>query len=168
MSEKKQIVDDPPPLPMTDDDVAVIMRKLGNLDVKQMNDLFNGYVQQIKGLVTIMKKAMNPREEEEELVELERLSRLINMVPSDEIFIRSYQKIWHARHHILAKDADWFLKRDYSANIKKDQKQTMIETIIRLIQSKYLGMTDAERVIYWNKGLEMLKLVATFKKLANV
>jgi len=156
-----------PPPPMTDEDVADVMRKLSKLTGNKVNEICNGYTQQIKSLITTVRKSMNPRTDEDEIIELDRLSRIISLCPSDEIFIRSKDKIWFARHRILNQDADWFLNRDYSASIKKDQKQVMIETLIKLIQTKYISLSQEERNKYWEKGLQMLRLVADYKKLTG-
>lgn len=159
--------DSPPPKPMSEEDVMEVTSKLSSLDAKDINEICDGYSRGIKGLISCVKKSLNPKTDEDELVELDRLMRLINMCPKDEIFIRSKDKIWHARYHILDRDTDWFLKRDYSANIKKDQKQRMIETLIRMIQGRWKKLSDDEKELYWEKAFEILNLVAKFKKLTN-
>ncbi len=157
----------PPPNPMTEEDVMNIIAKLSSLNTKDLNEIIDGYAQGIKGLIYTVKKSMNPKSDEDELVELERLMRLINMCPKDDLFIRSKDKIWHARYHILDRDSAWFLNRDYSALIKKDQKQRMIETLIRMIQSRWKKLSVDERELYWEKAFELLNLVARFKKLTH-
>ena len=128
---------DDPPKPMTDDDVLRVMSKLSHLSSKDLNEICDGYTNHIKNLITLGKRKLNPKTDEDELVEIEQLMRLISMLPKDEIFIRSKDKIWYARNHIINKNIDWFLKRDYSSNIKKDHKQRMIETLIRLIRNQW-------------------------------
>ena len=159
--------DEPVPKPMTDDDVMRVMSKLGNLTSKDLNEICDGYTNQIKNLITMGKRKLNPKTDEDELVEIEQLMRLISMLPKDEIFIRSKDKIWYARHHLINKNIDWFLKRDYSANIKKDHKQRMMETIIRLVRSQWNTFSSAEKEMCWDRGLEILGLVAKFKKLTG-
>lgn len=166
-SKKPKRVDDPPPKPMSEEDVLEVMSKLSSLDAKEINAICDGYTQKIKGLVTYVKKSLNTKTDEDELIEIDRIMRLINMCPKDELFIRSKDKIWHARYHILDRDSDWFLNRDYGSSIKKDHKQRMIETLIRLIQSKWKKMSDEEHELYWEKAFELLNLVARFKKLTN-
>ena len=166
-ASKPKREDGPPPKPLSDDDVLEITSKLASLDGKVISDICNGYVQQIKGLISTIKKSLNPKTDEDEIVELERVMRLVNMCPTEELFIRSKDKIWHARWHILDRDADWFLNRDYSASIKKDAKQKMIETLIRMIQARYHKLSNEEREVYWTKAIEMLDIVGQFKKLTN-
>jgi hypothetical protein len=163
-----QQLEDDPPKPMSEEDVAKEVQKLSKLDSKQISLICNGYVQQIKALITTARKSLHPVKDEDEIVELDRLIRLIGMVSTDEVFIRSKDKVWHARKHILEKDADWFLKRDYSKMIKKDQKQSMIETIIRIIQTKFATLSEQEKDQYWMKAIGILGLVAKFKKLTDV
>ena len=155
------------PKPMTDDDVMKVMSKLGHLSSKDLNEICDGYTNKIKYLITLGKRKLSSKTDEDELIEIDRLMRLINMLPKDEIFIRSKDKIWFARNHIMQKNIDWFLKRDYSKNIKKDHKQRMIETLIRLIRNQWSSLSEDEKEVYWDTGLEILGLVAKFKKLAK-
>lgn len=161
------IVDEPEPKPLDDNDVMEITARLATLDAKEINEICDGYTRQIKKLLTVIKDSLDPKEDEDELVQVEQISRIVNMCPKDDLFIRSKDKIWHARKHILARNADWFLKRDYSKLIKKDQKQRMIETMIRMVQGLYSRLTKAEKDFYWDRGFEMLHLVARFKKLTG-
>ncbi len=155
------------PPPLTDDDVVKIMGKLSHLSAKDLNEICDGYTNHIKNLINLGKRKLNPKTDEDELAEIAHLMRLLNMLPKEEIFIRSKDKIWFARKHILQKNIDWFLNRDYSKNIKKDGKQRMIETLIRIIRGQWVSLSEEEKEIYWDKGLEILGLVARFKKLAN-
>ena len=159
--------DDTPPPPMTEADINREMAKLSKLEPNKINELCNGYLQRVKGLIDMARRKLDKIADEDELIELDRLMRLISLAPVEEVFIRSKAKIWFARHRILNKDADYFLKKDYSAVIKKDQKQVMIETIIRIVQTRYPQMSKAEQDMYWEKALEMLQYVAEFKKLTD-
>ncbi len=164
---KKKREDGPPPKPMTEEDVMEVISKLSSLDAKDINEIIDGYAQGIKGLISYIKKKLNVKTDEDDIVELDRLMRLINMCPKDDLFIRSKDKIWHARYHILDRDAEWFMNRDYGSLIKKDQKQRMIETMIRMIRSYWKKLNEDEHELYWEKAFEILNLVARFKKLTN-
>ncbi len=162
----KSIQDDTPK-PLSEEDVNKAVARLSSLDSKQISEICDGYVRQIKSLIVTVKKSLHPVNDEDEIVELDRLLRLTGLVSSDEAFIRSKDKVWHARNHILAKDADWFLNRDYSKLVKKDQKQVMIETLIKIVQTRFMKLTQAEQDQYWMKAISILSLVAKFKKLTG-
>lgn len=155
------------PKPLTDDDINASKAKLASLDGKKINEICDGYTRQIKLLINTAKKTLNKKDDEDEIVELERLARLVALLPSDEIFLRSKDKIWHTRKQILDKNVEWFMNRDYSKNIKKDQKQTMIETIIKVVRRKFVALSEDEKDQYWMKAIELLRLVAEFKKLTG-
>ncbi len=159
--------DDPPPKPMSEEDVLEVMAKMAKLDAKEINAICEGYANKLKSMIVYIKNKLHARKDEDELVELDRILRLINMCPKDELFIRSKDKIWHARYHIIQRDSHWFLNRDYSASSKKDNKQRMIETLIRMIQAKWKKMSEDERELYWQLAFEILNLVANFKKLTD-
>lgn len=153
--------------PLSEEDVDNARRLLATLDAKELNEICDGYTQQIKSLISTVRKSMDPVEDEDDLVELERLSRILGFCAADEIFIRSKDKIWAAREHIINKNADWFLNRDYSKLIKKDQKQTLIETIVRFIREKYVALSEEEQNIYWRKAGELLMFVCRYKQLTD-
>jgi hypothetical protein len=161
------IRDEPTPRPVTEQDIADAKKKMASLNKAQIDMLCNTYVQQLKGIITNTKKKLDNRKDEEELAELDHIMHIISLCPADELFIRSKDKIWHARFRILNQDADWFLNRDYSASIKKDQKQVMIETIIKMAQYKFVEMSKEEQESYWMKAIEMLNIVSQFKKLTG-
>ena len=100
-----------------------------------------------------------------DIAELERLQRMLSFMPSFEKFMRCQDKIYVAREKIRTRDAKFFLERDYSANIKRDQNQTMLETLIEAMKSNFDSFTDAEKDLYWSKAEELLAYVIRFKKL---
>jgi hypothetical protein len=150
--------------PLSDDDIALARKRLASISANDLNYIVDTYTQLIKGLLTL---AIKTTEDEEEIVEIERLRRLVNMSPKDELFLRSKDKIWAAREPIMQKNAAWFIERDYSSLIKKDSKQVMIETLISIIRDKYENLSNDEREIYWRKAIEILQIVAKYKKLTG-
>jgi len=159
--------EEPIPYAMSDNDVDKVRARLANLDSKQLSEICDGYVRYIKNIIVTGKKMLDPVEDEDDLVEVERLYRIIALLPNDELFIRSKDKIWSARKQILDKNMDWFISRDYTALIKKDQKQVMIETLLRIFRTKYHSLSDEEKEFYWNKIFGILNLVAKYKKLTG-
>jgi hypothetical protein len=155
------------PPPMSDEDAANAVARLSTLNSQQISKICDGFSQQLVKLINILKKTLNQKTDEMELVELDRLLRLIKLIPSDEVFIRIKDKLWAARDHILAKNSDWFLNRDYSRLIKKDKKQTMIETIINVVKIKYNALSIEEREFYWTAVFNLLNTVSVFKKLTG-
>jgi hypothetical protein len=155
---------EPEVTPMSDADVNNIRKRLAMLDEKELNYIIDTYSQVIKGVLTI---AMKNTKDEDEIVELERLKRLINLAPKDELFIRSKDKVWAARKRVINRDINWFLNRDYSKLIKRDSKQVMIETLINIAKNSYLKLDSAEQEIYWQKGFKLLQIVAQYKKISG-
>lgn len=155
------------PPPMTDAQVSEEMKKLGRLNSTEVKKICEGYANLVKQLVKNIKNKLNKRKDLDEIIQVEQLMRLISLCPSEEIFIRSKDKIWFARKFILEKNAEWFLNRNYSENIKRDQKQRMIETLVRMVQIKWKNMNEDERNEYWTKAAELLKIVLDFNNLTS-
>ena len=150
--------------PMTDEDVNNVRKRLALLDEKEMNYIIDTYSQIIKGVLTL---TMKNTKDEDEIVELERLKRIINLAPKDELFIRSKDKVWAARKRVIDRDINWFLNRDYSKLIKRDSKQVMIETLINIAKNSYLKLDTEEQEMYWQKGFKVLQIVAQYKKISG-
>lgn len=148
--------------PLSEAEVEEQRKKLLAADPKVLTEIYNTCVQTLNGLLTMVLKQT---EDEEEIVEIERLKRIINLTPVEELFIRTKDKIWAAREHILNKNADWFLNRDYKNLIKKDHNQVFIETIVGLVKDRYGSLSLEDREKYWEKALLLLRNVARFKKL---
>jgi predicted choloylglycine hydrolase len=147
--------------PLTDADVAQTIKRIADADANELNDIYNKYANAILSILTMGQKQTK---DEDELVELDRLKRIINLTPSDERFIRTKDKVWAVREHIINKNAKFFIERDYSAAIKKDHNQGFIETLISIIKYKFTQLTKTEQDFYWKKAAILLNCVARFKK----
>lgn len=146
---------------LTDDDVAEMQKRISQANPDVINDIYRRYSDCLNGLISLAREQTT---DETEIVELERLKRIINLAPIDERFIRSKDKIWNVREHIINKDSKFFMERDYSANIKKDHNQTFIETIIEITKDKFTTLSDKEKDFYWKKAATLLNCVVRFKK----
>lgn len=161
------------PPPLTDEDVDKVMKNLRYIcdnDIKKFDEIlkiFNIYRNELLGLINLVLELLNKKVDESEMIEVERLKRILSILPDDEIFIRNKDKIWFAREYIINKDAEWFVTRDYSNNIKMDSKRTMVETLLRMIKYKYKIITPAEKELCWKKAMNMLECVAKYKKLSG-
>jgi hypothetical protein len=153
--------------PLDEADIDKLKKKISSLPdetLDVLNKMYNNYSQIISSLIiTILKQT----KDEDDIVEIERVKRIISLAPGDEIFFRSKDKVWGARVHILHKNADWFLNRDYKHLIKKDSKQVMIETLLNFVKRLYKELSSDEKDKYWIIAAKLLNLVANFKKIVN-
>ena len=148
--------------PLSVEDVIKEQQRLKDADPKELNDIFEKYSQALNSILVMAKSQTT---DDLEIVELERIKRLINFTPKDEKFIRSKGKVWAVRDHILNKDAKYFLEKDYSTIIKKDHNQAMLETLVELIKEKFENMNDKEQNFYWQKAALLLNCVVRYKRL---
>lgn len=158
----KPVVDDLRVAPLSEKDIEDQKKRLLNANPDELSKIYNTCSQVINSMLVMVIKQTN---DEEDIVEVERLKRVINLAPVDERFLRSKDKIWAAREHILNKNADWFLNRDYKGLIKKDHNQSMIETIVSLVKERYNSLSQEDQNRYWEKATMLLNNVARFKKL---
>lgn len=150
--------------PLTDDDVDEMRKRIAKCDPDKLNDIYNKYSQTLNGMITFCEKQTK---DEEEIIEISGIRRLINLAPIDERFLRTKDKIWQVRNHILAKDAEYFINKDYKNLIKKDKKQTMIETLVGMVKRKYVTLQPEIKEKYWEKAYKLLGIVAQYKKLVG-
>lgn len=152
---------------MTDDDVDRIqgrVNKLSNKEIDEVNKLCTSFHQALVGLVTT---ARSFTKEDEELVEIDRIKRLLAILPQFEVFVRAQGRIWTFRNKIVDKDMDFFLGIDYSGAIKRDHKQRMIETIIEIVKEKFPKLPESERETFWQKVILLLNYTAKFRKVVG-
>ena len=143
-------------------DITDQLKALKPAQQKDFDNICNEFCNTITRLIVM---ARNRATDDADIVELERLKRMLMFMPSYEKFMRCQDKIWLARTKIRTRDAKFFLERDYTANIKRDQNQTMLETLIEALKSNFDIFTDAEKALYWSKAEELLGYVIRFKKL---
>jgi CII-binding regulator of phage lambda lysogenization HflD len=147
---------------MSEDDVSSELKKLAKVDPKVLNDIYNTHAQLINAIVAMVKKQLK---DEEDIVEIEHLQRVLNLAPLDEKFIRTKDKIWAVREHLIKKNAKFFLDRDYSKQIKKDHNQVMMETLVNLVKIQFNSLSAEDQDFYWQKGNMLLVNVCKYYKL---
>jgi hypothetical protein len=149
---------------ITDDQIAERMKKLRSCDPDEINDIYDEFSRAAIRMLTFSKKKCS-KMSEEVIVEVDRLARLINLAPNFEKFHRSYDKLYIVRDKILNRDDDFFIKKDYTGVIKKDEKEQMLETLKDVILNCWHTLDEQDKNFYWTQILLMLKQVLRFKKL---
>jgi erythromycin esterase-like protein len=156
---------------MTDADVAVVRSHLMRLveskkcDADELEKIYSEYYKHCMGVVDLITRSTK---DESELIELDQLKRIIRICTVDEIFIRTWAKIWKMRDNIMAKRADWFLGQDFKHIIKPDRKQVFLETLVAMAKNRHRHMTPEQHEIYWKKGYSMMGCIARFVKIVDV
>lgn len=150
--------------PLTQEEVDATIQKIVKANPAALDKIFQTYTKTLNQLLVV---ALKQTTDESEIVEIERLKRIINLCPIEERFIRSKDKIWAVRDHIIKKNADFFLKKDYSSIIKKDGNQIILETLIEIIKDKFTSLSTDEKEFYWKKGAVMLSCVIEFKQVTG-
>ena len=146
------------------DDINIELKKIARLDVKFTNEIFRSYTNAINSMLAL---ALKQSVDEDEAVEIEQLRRVIMLCPLEEKFIRTRDKIWGARKHIVNRNADYFLKKDYSKIIKRDANQAFIEALIEIVKNRFETLDDEMKEAYWQKAAYLLNCVVRFKKAIN-
>jgi hypothetical protein len=147
---------------LSQQDIMDQLKVLKPAQQKDFDNICTDFCNTVTKLIVMARKRAT---QDDDIAELERLRRMLSFMPSFEKFMRCQDKIWVAREKIRTRDAKFFLDRDYSANIKKDQNQTMLETLIEALKTNFEIFTEAEKALYWSKAEELLQYVIRFKKL---
>jgi hypothetical protein len=146
---------------LSEDDVRNEMKLIANLPEKFTNDIFVSYAQCINSILALVLKQCK---DDEDVVEVEQLRRVLHICPLEDKFIRTKEKIWAVRHHIINKNAAYFLEKDYSNYIKRDGNQAFIESMLEIIKSRYNELSIVNQDMYWIKAAKLLNTVARFRK----
>ncbi len=155
LTDKKVVIK-----PLTDADVDVERKIMYLVDQTKLDEIFTGYNNIISSVFTKAIKQVS--DDEEEAVIIDSLRRMIRLLPTDEKFIRTKDKVYAASEFILERNEEFFLKEDISYAIKKDKNQFMMEGLISIIRTKWPEMTDKEKDFYWGKMLLLLNCVNTY------
>ena len=148
--------------PLNDDDVNNEMKLIEKMDKKFTNELFILFSNTLSSILSItLEKCSN---DDSEYVEIIRLRRIINLVPVEEKFIRTKDKVWNVRKQILDKNEKYFIEKDYSKLIKKDHNQYFIETLTDIVKNRFDELNNAEKDLYWQKAAILLNCVGKYKK----
>lgn len=146
---------------LSENDVENEMKDINRMDPKFTNEIFTSFS---NGINSVLALALKECVDESEIVEIEQLRRILSLCPLEEKFIRAKDKIWAARLHILNKNEDYFIKKDYSKMIKRDGNQAFLETLTEIVKDKFTSMNQESKDIYWKKAAFLLQCVARFKK----
>lgn len=149
---------------LDDDTLNNLQKRLATVNPTELNKIYSDYGGLINKLILL---CLKQTKDESEKVELECIKRIVNLAPSDERFLRSKDKIWAVRSYILEKKEDYFLNKDYSHLIKKDRNQAMLETIMAIAKNGFKRLTPIEKDAYWTIGMDLLRLIAQFKKMTG-
>ena len=158
-------MDNTTPKELTKKEIQEIQQKLAKVDQTELNKIFISYKQIITSLITLVKEQAKQNNDEDDIVVLEQLARIVSLAPLDEIFIRSHDEIWDYKEQILTKDSDFFLNKNYSLVIKKDKNQQFLETLIAIIKTNFPILDKKEQNFYWVKVASLLNAVIKYKKL---
>lgn len=147
-------------------------RKLTSLSKENMdkcNDIFRKSHNHIANMINNIKNKMESNKKNPKLynesyaVEISRLKTIHSMVPHQEEFERIKDKFWVAREFIMNKDDKFFLERDYSDVIKRDENQHFLETIVECVCVSWKTLTDDEKLATWKILREILLLITEYK-----
>lgn len=150
---------------LTDNDVdrvEKLVNKLKNDDIDKVNKICEQFYHALLGLIATSRTFTK---DDDDLAELDRIKRLLCLIPKFEVFIRVQGRIWHFREKILESDMDYFLSLDYSGAIKKDHKAKMIESIIAIVKDKFPKLSKTDQTLFWQKTTLLLKYTAEFRKI---
>lgn len=175
--------------PMTVEDCAKqlkVIARFNQEDAKTTVDIMTEYHKDINMIIAIIENKAKSRiryardmfrktrdnkykdieeEAEAETIELHRLKNVLKLAPTEEIFLRTIPKMWISKEYILARNKDFFIKQDFSHLIKKDERQELIENLVDLFKSNALSMSDSEINKYWDRSIQLIGLIARFKKI---
>jgi hypothetical protein len=146
---------------LSEDDVRNEMKLIAMLPEKFTNEIFVSYSQCINSILALVLKQCD---DDEEAVDIEQFRRVLQMCPLEEKFIRTKGKVWVSRHHIINKNAVYFLNKDYSKLIKRDGNQALIESLMEIVKARYGEISTSNQEMYWSKAAKLLNIVARFRK----
>ena len=157
--------------PLSEKDVENNLKRITKENADRVNKIFQLYSVELNKMISMALRQAKVDDDDyndTEIVEIERLKRVINFCPIEERFMRTKDKIWASRDHIKSKNADFFLNRKYDALIKKDHNKYFIETLIDIIKDRFPQMDKDIQEFYWERGGMLLKYVIEYNDIIGV
>lgn len=150
--------------PLSDNDVDKMMKRIANCNSSRLTNIFIEYSDTLTGIISLALAQAKASGDEDDIVEIERARRVIGFCPLEEKLLRTKDKIWNVREHIINKNTSFFLDRDYSGMIKKDGNKAFIEALMEIVKNNFTALNEKEQNQYWKKAKKLLRLVAEFKR----
>lgn len=149
---------------LDDEKINKILANIKGKESERLVKVFQTFSNKIAALITLCSRTVK---KEYDIIQIERIKRIIRLCPLEEKLLRCKDKIFTVRDHIINRNADYFLNRDYSNYIKEDEKKEFINDIIDLIKRNYSQLKKEEQELYWPIGLELLKCVIEFMQITG-
>lgn len=130
--------------PLSDDEIKVLRQRLLKIERKHRNDIIDSFAKSLKQVVLMAKKACK---KEDEIVELDRVRRILNILPNDDLFLFCHDKIWLVREQIKKRNVDFFM--NVVCDIPKDDTQDLVFALIELVRDNYNKLSAVDKDAYW-------------------
>ncbi len=152
----------------TDEDIDRLRAQLSRVNPDELNKIYNGFSNALGMIITLgIQNIKKYKGDNDEIANLERVRRIVNLAPNDEKLLRSKEKVWEVRKYIIEKDAEYFLKKDYSKYIRNDWKKEFITEVLLTVRNYYAVSNKEEQELYWKHANSLLYWVSYFKKVTE-
>ena len=135
---------------------------------KEINDVIQYFNRQVSNIFKVIDTKDDSIQNNPDVDWLRRITKIIRNENPPYMLEKSVDKLWDNRVAILAKDADFLVKKELvSKYIKNDERKEWMEGLMSFIRSKYLILNPTELDYLWNCINAMLQSVIKFRILKD-
>jgi hypothetical protein len=135
---------------------------------KEINDVIQYFNRQVSNIFKVIDTKDDSIQNNPDVDWLRRITKIIRNENPPYMLEKSVDKLWDNRIAILAKDADFLVKKELvSKYIKNDERKEWMEGLMSFIRSKYLILNPTELDYLWNCINAMLQSVIKFRILKD-
>ena len=135
---------------------------------KEINDVIQYFNRQVSNIFKVIDTKDDSIQSNPDVDWLRRITKIIRNENPPYMLEKSVDKLWDNRVAILAKDADFLVKKELvSKYIKNDERKEWMEGLMSFIRSKYLILNPTELDYLWNCINAMLQSVIKFRILKD-
>ena len=135
---------------------------------KEINDVIQYFNRQVSNIFKVIDTKDDSIQNNPDVDWLRRITKIIRNENPPYMLEKSVDKLWDNRFAILAKDADFLVKKELvSKYIKNDERKEWMEGLMSFIRSKYLILNPTELDYLWNCINAMLQSVIKFRILKD-
>jgi hypothetical protein len=140
------------------------------MDESKRKDECDKLISNIKLLIKNLKSKLDSDDPvQEHLENVQNKLRLAGYKPYDYIMRRVAGKLWMYKDNVVKRDEKTLFSDDFGKDfIKKDQRQKMIEQLLKTVKFTFRTATDKEKDEVWTILKDIIRSVAVFVKTLEI
>jgi hypothetical protein len=128
------------------------------LPYKNINDAKRAFETAIHGVIQFVS------DKDPDMPQLRTIASIMTLFidsPEYTLYEKCWKRVLSVQEHVVNRDVDFFLQRDYRDMIKPDQDETIILELVDTVKSRWDELTTFEKNKIWDYGRTLVRSAVT-------